>query len=174
MAKDKLARYRGKRNFDLTNEPEGGAAPPRGRRFCVQHHLARNDHYDLRLEWEGVALSWAVPKGPSFSTADKRLAMRVEDHPLDYMRFEGVIPKGEYGGGTVMLWDEGEWSPNNDFGKGLEEGSLKFCLAGERLKGNWALVRMKNGGEGGEAWLLIKERTALPSGARGSPATRAG
>ncbi len=158
MAQNKLASYQSKRNFAVTGEPQGKVKRSGGTlRFCVQHHLARADHYDLRLEWDGVALSWAVPKGPSFRTADKRLAMRVEDHPVDYMSFEGVIPKGEYGGGTVMLWDEGVWTPNRNFAKGLKEGSLKFRLLGERLKGDWALVRMKNDGSG-EAWLLIKEK----------------
>lgn len=159
MEENKLKTYRSKRDFSVTDEPEGevrkGSGAPK---FCVQHHIARADHYDFRLEWEGVALSWAVPKGPSFSVLDKRLAMRVEDHPVDYMSFEGTIPAGEYGGGTVMLWDEGTYSPLLDFRKGLESGSLKFTLFGERLKGNWALVKIKNSKERGEPWLLIKEK----------------
>ena len=160
MAENKLEKYNSKRNFDITNEPEGRLRRS-GRsklKFSVQHHSAKSDHYDLRLEFGGVALSWAVPRGPSFCTSDKRLAMRVEDHPVDYMDFEGIIPKGEYGGGTVMLWDEGEWIPRVDPEKGLEEGSLKFNLDGQRLKGDWALVRMKNSAGSGEPWLLIKER----------------
>ena len=160
MAEGKLKNYNAKRNFDVTNEPKGrmGRINRKKLKFSVQHHSARADHYDLRLELGGVALSWAVPKGPSFNTADKRLAMRVEDHPVDYMDFEGTIPKGEYGGGTVMLWDEGIWTPRLDPEKGLEEGSLKFNLNGQRLKGDWALVRMKSSEEKGEPWLLIKER----------------
>ncbi|MCH5147419.1 MAG: DNA ligase D [Clostridiales bacterium] len=159
MSESKLKKYNSKRNFDITSEPEGrvGRSNRRKLKFSVQHHLARADHYDLRLELGGVALSWAVPKGPSFCTADKRLAMRVEDHPIDYMDFEGTIPKGEYGGGTVMLWDEGEWTPHVDPEKGIKEGSLKFNLNGQRLKGDWALVKIKNS-DGGEPWLLIKER----------------
>lgn len=153
---EKLKEYNGKRNFSRTGEPAGRVKTSGERlRFSVQHHIARADHYDLRLEYGGVAWSWAIPKGPSFSTKDKRLAMRVEDHPIDYMQFEGTIPKGEYGGGTVMLWDEGEWIPRTDPKRGLIEGSLKFFLNGERLKGNWALVRMK---QEDDAWLFIKER----------------
>ncbi len=155
----KLATYRKKRNFAVTPEPFGKVENG-GYGFCVQHHLARADHYDLRLEWKGVALSWAVPKGPSLSPSDKRLAMRVEDHPTDYMTFEGVIPQGEYGGGTVMLWDEGTWAPRGDPAEGLQTGSFKFRLFGERLKGDWALVRMADG-ERGEPWLLIKEKDAF-------------
>lgn len=158
MAENKLKRYREKRNFQKTGEPFGKEGPASDvLSFSVQHHLARADHFDLRLEWKGVLLSWAVPKGPSFCTADKRLAMRVEDHPLDYINFEGVIPKGEYGGGTVMLWDEGSWQPRTPPDEGLKEGSLKFTLHGKRLKGDWALVRIK-GKEGEEPWLLIKEK----------------
>ena len=159
MSESKLKKYNSKRNFNITNEPEGrvGRSNRRKLKFSVQHHLARADHYDLRLELDGVALSWALPKGPSFCTADKRLAMRVEDHPVDYMDFEGTIPKGEYGGGTVMLWDEGEWTPRVDPEKGIAEGSLKFNLNGQRLKGDWALVKIKNS-DGGDPWLLIKER----------------
>ncbi len=157
----KLSDYQSKRDFTVTQEPAGTLSPRRGAkrlRFCVQRHSARAEHFDLRLEYGGVALSWAVPKGPSFSPKDKRLAMRVEDHPVDYMDFEGIIPKGEYGGGTVMLWDEGEWLPRFSPAKGLKEGSLKFFLDGKRLKGNWTLVRMKpKDGEKNDAWLLIKE-----------------
>ena len=113
MTQNKLETYQNKRDFSRTKEPKGSVkrSKLKSLRFSVQRHAARRDHFDLRLEYGGVALSWAVPKGPSFNTADKRLAMRVEDHPVDYMDFEGTIPKGEYGGGTVMLWDEGEWLP---------------------------------------------------------------
>lgn len=114
-----------------------------GLRFVVQHHLARRDHYDFRLEWDGALLSWAVPKGPSYNTRDKRLAVQVEDHPLEYRNFEGTIPKGEYGGGVVMLWDEGYWEPDGNVDDGLRAGMLKFVLKGRRLKGKWALVRLK-------------------------------
>ncbi|SBW11190.1 DNA ligase D [uncultured Eubacteriales bacterium] len=157
---EKLSAYNQKRNFDKTLEPEGETAGTEGAlRFVIQHHMARSGHYDFRLEWEGVLLSWAVPKGPSYDTRDKRLAVQVEDHPLEYRNFEGKIPKGEYGGGTVMLWDEGTWEPLSDVREGLKGGSLKFILKGRRIKGKWALVRMKGkGGDGGENWLLLKEK----------------
>jgi len=160
-----LSEYNRKRDFERTAEPKGlsGQAGPDGAdaglRFVVQHHSARADHYDLRLEWEGVLLSWAVPKGPSFDPRDKRLAIRVEDHPLEYRHFEGTIPKGEYGGGTVMLWDEGFWEPLSEVGEGLKRGSLKFILYGGRLKGKWALVMLKNKeGEDADNWLFFKEK----------------
>ena len=159
-----LGVYNQKRNFTRTPEPHGKKASA-GKKlsFVVQHHIASRDHYDFRLEWNGVLLSWAVPKGPSFDTHDRRLAVRVEDHPLDYRNFEGTIPKGEYGGGTVMLWDEGTWEPYVDVEEGLKEGSLKFILNGKRLEGKWTLVRMKpkeGEKEDGENWLLIKEKDA--------------
>ncbi|MDD4168885.1 MAG: DNA ligase D [Desulfotomaculaceae bacterium] len=156
----KLNEYNQKRNFSNTGEPEGKAEKSEERlRFVIQHHLARNDHYDLRLEWDGALLSWAVPKGPSYNTRDKRLAVHVEDHPLEYRNFEGTIPKGEYGGGTVMLWDEGEWQPLTDVDEGIKEGLLKFALKGRRLKGKWALVRMKaKAGDTKDNWLLLKEK----------------
>lgn len=156
----KLSRYNQKRNFDRTLEPEGETvASEEGLRFAVQHHLARKEHYDLRLEWKGVLLSWAVPKGPSYDTRDKRLAVRVEDHPLEYRNFEGTIPKGEYGGGLVMLWDEGFWEPYGNVEEGLREGALKFVLKGRRLKGKWALVRWKSkSSETKDNWLLLKEK----------------
>lgn len=161
----KLDDYNRKRDFDKTPEPLGPGAYTRkeesgeGLRFAVQHHMARRDHYDLRLEWAGALLSWAIPKGPSYDTRDKRLAVQVEDHPLEYRHFEGTIPKGEYGGGTVMLWDEGAWEPYGDVEEGLRGGSVKFVLKGRRLKGKWALVRLKakSGGEK-DNWLLIKEK----------------
>ncbi len=170
MAEEKLEKYREKRDFTITREPKGRLSRSKKDklRFSVQRHVARADHFDLRLEYGGVALSWAVPKGPSYSTGDKRLAMRVEDHPVDYMDFEGTIPKGEYGGGTVMLWDEGEWIPRFSPEKGLKEGSLKFFLSGKRLKGNWALVRMDGKREmSGEPWLLIKERDEFAKSSAG-------
>ncbi len=162
MAK-KLGEYNKKRDFEKTPEPEGKAENSEGSlSFVVQHHLARRDHYDLRLEWDGALLSWAVPKGPSYNPRDKRLAVRVEDHPLDYKNFEGTIPKGEYGGGTVMLWDEGTWEPLTHVETGVREGSLKFTLDGRRLKGKWALIRMKEKeNAAGDNWLLVKERDSF-------------
>lgn len=156
-----LHEYERKRHFSQTPEPEAGAVSPKTRalRFVVQHHIASRDHYDFRLEWDGVLKSWAVPKGPSYNGHDKRLAVQVEDHPLAYRTFEGTIPHGEYGGGTVMIWDEGEWFPKGDAEQGLKSGSLKFTLHGSRLKGAWALVHMKaKENEKDVNWLLIKER----------------
>lgn len=157
---EKLNEYNQKRNFDRTLEPEGiTEIAGEGLRFVVQHHMARRDHYDFRLEWDGALLSWAVPKGPSYDTHDKRLAVHVEEHPLEYRNFEGTIPKGEYGGGVIMLWDEGYWEPCGDVDNGLREGMLKFVLKGRRLKGKWALVRLKaKEGEKKDNWLLLKEK----------------
>jgi len=153
MKKDLIA-YNKKRDFEKTKEPKGKKENSKKRlRFVIQHHMARKDHYDLRLEWKGVLKSWAVPKGPSYNPKDKRLAVHVEDHPLSYRNFEGTIPKGEYGGGTVMLFDEGYFIPLNDFKKGLKEGVLKFELKGKRLKGEWTLVHFKE-----DNWLFIKEK----------------
>lgn len=159
MAKE-LEEYNQKRNFKKTGEPEGKPEKPEERlKFVVQHHIARRDHFDLRLEWDGALLSWAVPKGPSYDTRDKRLAIQVEDHPLEYKNFEGTIPKGEYGGGVVMLWDEGYWEPQADVDEGISDGSLKFVLKGRRLKGKWALIRIKaKAGEAEKNWLLLKEK----------------
>lgn len=159
---EKLKHYNRKRNFARTPEPEGGTEVAQaGLRFVVQHHLARRDHYDLRLEWDGTLLSWAVPKGPSYDTRNKRLAVQVEDHPLEYRNFEGTIPSGEYGGGVVMLWDEGCWEPDGDVDDGLRAGMLKFVLKGRRLKGKWALIRLKaKAGEKKTNWLLLKEKDA--------------
>jgi len=156
----KLSEYNEKRNFDITLEPTGRTeASEDGLRFVIQHHMARREHYDFRLEWEGVLLSWAVPKGPSYNTRDKRLAVMVEDHPLEYRNFEGTIPKGQYGGGTVMLWDEGYWEPQGDVDEGLRKGELKLVLRGRRLKGKWALIRLKpKAGDDKDNWLLLKER----------------
>ncbi len=164
-----LAEYERKRDFARTSEPD---AKPRkgasGNRFVVQKHAARRLHYDFRLELGGVLKSWAVTRGPSLDPAVKRLAVRTEDHPLAYADFEGIIPQGEYGGGTVMLWDEGEWEPLHDPQDGLKEGMLHFLLHGKRMKGGWALVRMKpRDGEKGENWLLIKERDEAADDADG-------
>ena len=158
-----LGAYHRKRNFAATPEPKGDARSDAKRRskanqlyFCVQKHLASHLHYDFRLEHNGVLLSWAVPKGPSLNPADKRLAMRVEDHPWDYRAFEGVIPEG-YGAGIVMLWDRGTWQPApgfEDVDAALERGQLKFNLNGVKLKGGWVLVRTRSE----RTWLLIKHR----------------
>lgn len=155
-----LNEYNEKRNFERTLEPEGKKEDSEeGLKFVIQHHMARRDHYDLRLEWNGVLLSWAVPKGPSYDTRDKRLAVHVEDHPLEYRNFEGTIPKGEYGGGVVMLWDEGLWEPYGNVEENLREGMLKFILKGRRLKGKWALVRLKaKEGDTKDNWLFLKEK----------------
>jgi bifunctional non-homologous end joining protein LigD len=163
---DQLARYREMRDFNLTAEPRGskgaiavtakaGALP-----FVIQKHAASHLHYDFRLAWNGVLKSWAVAKGPSDLPADKRLAVQVEDHPIEYGNFEGTIPKGQYGGGSVMLWDFGSWQPVEDVDKGLEEGHLKFDLKGQKLHGRWALVRMhtRDARPGKPNWLLIKDR----------------
>ena len=156
---ERLNEYKEKRNFDKTMEPEGiSDHEEEALRFVVQHHIARNDHYDFRLEWRGVLLSFAVPKGPSYNTRDKRLAIHVEDHPIEYRNFEGTIPKGEYGGGVVMIWDEGYWEPIVDVDKGIKEGMIKFILKGRRLKGKWALVQLKKGNEKKDNWLLLKEK----------------
>ncbi|WP_312702177.1 DNA ligase D [Sedimentibacter sp.] len=157
---NKLNKYNQKRNFEKTPEPKGMTENPgEGLRFVVQLHLARSRHYDFRLEWNGTLLSWAVPKGPSYNTRDRRLAIHVEDHPLEYRNFEGTIPKGEYGGGVVMIWDEGYWEPIVDVDEGLSEGMLKFVLKGRRLRGRWALVRLKaKAGERNDNWLFLKEK----------------
>jgi bifunctional non-homologous end joining protein LigD len=166
MAKPALTVYRTKRDFTKTDEPSGEqlVAPSARLRFVVQKHAATRLHYDLRLEWEGVFKSWAVTKGPSLNPADKRLAVEVEDHPLDYGDFEGTIPKGEYGGGTVMLWDRGFWSPEGakSTADALKAGDLKFDLDGAKLKGSWVLVRMRGDRFAGKRtnWLLIKHHDA--------------
>ncbi len=165
-----LDRYRQKRNFERTPEPAGAerSAPrrhrrPAPRRFCVHKHLASHLHYDLRLEHNGVLLSWAVPKGPSLDPAVKRFAAHVEDHPIEYGEFEGVIPEG-YGAGVVMLWDEGTWEPQtDDVDAALAKGDLKFTLDGYKLKGSWVLVRTRGhdrrgGRSAAPSWLLIKHR----------------
>lgn len=151
-----LAEYKKKRSFDKTPEPGPKEKRTRtGRMFVIQKHRATQLHYDFRLEVDGVLKSWAVPKGPSLDPSVKRLAMQVEDHPVDYAKFEGVIPEGEYGGGTVMVWDYGTYKPEGDLdaGEALEKGDFKFELDGEKLKGSWVLVRTRN-----RQWLLIKHR----------------
>jgi bifunctional non-homologous end joining protein LigD len=155
-----LKEYKRKRDFRKTPEPSGdGAKAAPGRQFVIQKHAASRLHYDFRLEHEGTLKSWAVPKGPSLDPSVKSLAVQVEDHPIEYATFEGVIPQGEYGGGTVMVWDRGTWEPEVDPDKGLRQGKLKFKLHGEKLHGSWALVRMGGrAGENGKNWLLIKHR----------------
>jgi len=159
-----LDEYRRKRDFSKTPEPDGSSDPSPAKKtgdlfFSVQKHLASHLHYDLRLEWNGVLLSWAIPKGPSIDPADKRLAMQTEDHPFAYGTFEGVIPEG-YGAGIVMLWDRGTWTPEvPDVDAALRKGDLKFTLNGFKLKGSWALIRTRGFGGGSKpSWLLIKHK----------------
>jgi bifunctional non-homologous end joining protein LigD len=160
----RLAEYQRKRRFDVTPEPAGMPAATRAatrddrpREFVVQKHRASHLHYDFRLEHDGVMLSWAVPKGPSLDPSVKRLAMQTEPHPMDYNQFEGVIPEGEYGGGTVMIWDQGTWVPEtDDVDRTLAKGDLKFTVHGRKLRGSWVLVRTR----GERQWLLIKHRDA--------------
>ena len=151
--------YNRKRDFSKTEEPRGRKLKGEGDSFVVQKHDASRLHWDFRLELDGVLKSWAVPKGPSLDPGENRLAMRTEDHPLDYGGFEGTIPKGEYGGGTVMLWDQGRWipDPRKDASKTIEEGHLHFTLEGERMKGEWVMFRLKpKPGEKAEPWMLKK------------------
>ncbi|HZZ29914.1 MAG TPA: DNA polymerase ligase N-terminal domain-containing protein [Pirellulales bacterium] len=154
-----LCIYHKKRNFSRTPEPQGNGAIPRGHHYVIQKHDASHLHYDFRLELHGVLLSWAVPKGPCLDPAEKRLAVQVEDHPIDYRSFEGIIPAGQYGGGTVMVWDYGSWKPAGDPDQGYRQGKLKFTLNGKKLHGNWMLLRMRGGtsSRGRVNWLLIKE-----------------
>lgn len=150
-----LKLYQSKRNFNKTSEPKGKVEKKKAKKlkFVIQHHIARKDHYDLRLEYNGVYVSFAVPKGLSFDTKEKRLAIKVEDHPLSYGNFEGTIPKGEYGAGTVMLFDKGYWKPYKEGKVDFKKGPVKFTLEGKRLKGSWALIKFKE-----DNWLLIKEK----------------
>lgn len=170
-AREQLTEYRRKRDFTRTAEPAGGGSRRKATKkldFVIQKHAASHLHYDLRLELDGVMKSWAVPKGPAPDPAIKRLAMQVEDHPIEYNTFEGTIPKGEYGGGTVMLWDRGWYEPEKGDGEdgvreGLRKGDLKIVFHGRRMKGSWVLVRTRGWGSGGGAgqkpsWLLIKHR----------------
>lgn len=163
-----LTTYHGKRRFDVTAEPKGAVARKKGHAFVIQKHDATRLHYDLRLELDGVMKSWAVTRGPSLDPSEKRLAVQVEDHPIEYNKFEGTIPKGEYGGGTVMVWDRGTWSPEIDAHKGLKKGHLSFTLDGEKLQGGWHLVRMhRRPGEKRDNWLLIKQKDEAARSPRG-------
>lgn len=200
---EQLARYREMRDFNITAEPSGKpevakaaktakksqpasstsssevSAPEQPQLpFVIQKHAASRLHYDFRLGWNGVLKSWAVAKGPSYVTADKRLAVQVEDHPMEYGGFEGIIPQGQYGGGTVMLWDQGTWNPqpgHTDVDEGLRTGSLKFVLHGSKLKGKWALIRMggKAANERKPNWLLIKEHDDFERTNNAEPVTEA-
>jgi bifunctional non-homologous end joining protein LigD len=157
----KLAEYNRRRRFDVTPEPAGrmGRAKKKELEFVIQKHRASSLHYDFRLEHDGVMLSWAVPKGPSLDPSNKRFAMQTENHPIEYNQFEGVIPEGEYGGGTVMIWDRGTWEPEvDDVDGALAKGDLKFTLHGKKLRGSWVLVRMRE-----RQWLLIKHRDKVAS-----------
>ena len=169
-SRDGLKEYRKKRDFKVTKEPQGESSQNGASHgdllYVIQKHQASHLHYDFRLEWRGVLLSWAVPKGPSLDPSVKRFATRVEDHPVEYGGFEGVIPEGEYGGGTVMLWDRGTWTPEVEIvDEALRKGELKFTLHGKKLKGSWVLVRTNSryGGRGKESWLLIKHRDRYAS-----------
>ena len=157
----KLAEYNRKRRFGVTPEPAGkpGRARKKALEFVIQKHRASRLHYDFRLEHDGVMLSWAVPKGPSLDPSNKRFAMQTENHPIEYNQFEGVIPEGEYGGGTVMIWDRGTWEPEvEDVEQALAKGDLKFKLHGKKLHGSWVLVRMRP-----RQWLWIKHRDKAAS-----------
>jgi bifunctional non-homologous end joining protein LigD len=164
-----LEKYRKKRNFSVSPEPSGKILPIAKAKepllYVIQKHRATQLHYDFRLELNGVLLSWAIPKGPSLDPSVKRLAMQVEDHPREYGSFEGVIPEGEYGGGTVMLWDTGTWIPETqDPEAALKKGDLKFTLHGKKLRGSWVLVRTKGyGSRADKSWLLIKHRDKFAS-----------
>ena len=169
-----LTEYQRKRRFNVTSEPSGdkpekkravSAKKKKALGYVIQKHRATALHYDFRLEWNGVLLSWAVPKGPSLDPAVKRMAMPTEDHPIDYAKFEGIIPEGEYGGGTVMIWDNGTWRPEvDDVDKAMKKGELKFSLQGKKLQGSWVLVRLRPRGEDKRAgWLLIKHRDEYAS-----------
>jgi bifunctional non-homologous end joining protein LigD len=171
-----LARYRSMRDFHVTAEPSGKKPPAAKAKtlpFVIQKHAASHLHYDFRLGWNGVLKSWAVAKGPSYVTRDKRLAVQVEDHPMEYGGFEGIIPQGQYGGGTVMVWDQGTWIPHGDVDEGLKKGSLKFEMHGEKMKGNWTLVRMggKAANERKPNWLLIKEHDGFERSPSAKPIT---
>jgi bifunctional non-homologous end joining protein LigD len=171
-----LQRYRSMRDFTRTAEPRGGKLRrgKTGLRFVVHRHAARRLHYDFRLELSGVLKSWAVPKEPSLDPADKRLAVEVEDHPLEYGDFEGVIPEHEYGAGTVEIWDRGTWTPDGDAERALREGHLTFALSGKRLSGRWALIRIRRRDKGGkQPWLLIKQRESRARAGDGKEASGA-
>ena len=179
--RNRLRDYRGKRDFDRTGEPRGRGAPAADRpRFVVQIHDASTMHFDFRLQVDDVLKSWSVPKGPSADPKDKRLAVPTEDHPLEYEEFEGVIPRGEYGGGTVIVWDHGTYEPLShdrqgrpvDFAESLERGHATFRLSGSKLRGEYALTRFRSGqGDGEEAWLLVR-RSGGRGRAQGGPDPR--
>ena len=165
-----LSEYRRRRHFDVTPEPRGRSSKKKMRNasltYVIQKHMASHLHYDFRLEWRGTLLSWAVPKGPSLDPAVKRLAMRTEDHPIEYSHFEGVIPAGQYGAGTVMIWDRGTWQPESaDVDALLQSGEIKFTLRGRKLHGSWVLVRTRGFGTNPlrSSWLLIKHRDKYAS-----------
>jgi bifunctional non-homologous end joining protein LigD len=162
-----LTEYRKKRRFDVTAEPAGGKLPRRAKKklsYVIQKHRATALHYDFRLEWKGVLLSWAVPKGPSLDPSVKRMGMQTEDHPIEYAKFEGIIPEGQYGGGTVMIWDSGTWTPEvADVDAAMKKGDLKFRLDGKKLHGSWVLVRIRAREGGRPPWLLIKHRDEFAS-----------
>jgi bifunctional non-homologous end joining protein LigD len=163
-----LKEYKRKRDFKVTSEPAGRKPSIKRKKtleFVVQKHRATALHYDVRLEWKGVMLSWACPKGPSLDPSVKRMAMQVEDHPIEYNKFEGIIPEGEYGGGTVMIWDRGTWEPElPDVDAALRKGDLKFQFHGEKLEGSWVFVRLRaRSGDSKPAWLLIKHRDSHAS-----------
>ncbi|MDQ6640078.1 MAG: non-homologous end-joining DNA ligase, partial [Pseudomonadota bacterium] len=166
MAQPPLSRYRQKRNFELTSEPAGAAAKgnevdaAKALSFVVQKHWASRLHYDFRLELDGVLLSWAVPKGPSYDSSTMQMAIHVEDHPLDYASFEGTIPPRQYGAGTVIVWDRGTWQPEGDPRAGMAKGKLVFRLHGEKLAGLWELVRIAKPGDKQDAWMLFKKKDA--------------
>ncbi len=181
-----LDRYDAKRDFSITPEPSGKTN--RSRRsdkplsFVIQKHWARRLHYDFRLELDGVLLSWAVPKGPSFDPSEKRIAIHVEDHPLDYATFEGDIPHGQYGAGSVIVWDRGTWEPIGDPRQGMVDGKILFELHGHKLAGRWELIRIAKAGDRSEQWILFKKRdawarpldefdvlTAMPDSVSGEP-----
>ncbi len=170
-----LARYRGMRDFAMTTEPRGYSDARTNSHvlpFVVQKHAATRMHYDFRLGWRGLLKSWAVTKGPSDYPGDRRLAVEVEDHPIEYGGFEGTIPEGQYGGGTVMVWDQGTWDPLVDVDEGLRKGKLSFTLHGQKLQGYWALVRMgRLSGKGKPKWLLIKEHDKYERDEDGAPVT---
>src|SRR4051812_6232940 len=161
--KDALKRYKEKRNFDITPEPSAKGERSTGHlRFVIQKHWATRLHYDFRLELDGAMKSWAVPKGPSYDTHDKRMAVHVEDHPISYSDFEGTIPPHQYGAGKVIVWDKGTWSPVGDPRQGFAKGEIKFEMHGHKMHGRWVLVRMHghrsdNDSDKQESWLLIKE-----------------
>ena len=159
MGRELLRKYNEKRDFGITAEPPGKTGKPSRQhlRFVIQLHEATRTHYDFRLEWHGVMKSWAVTKGPSYDPADKRLAVRTEDHPIDYNDFEGVIPEKQYGAGPVMIWDEGVWMPEDDPEKMEKKGRITFTIDGSRMKGQWHLVRMHTPDKR-ENWLLIKSK----------------